>query len=498
MTIQNALISVYYKEGIAELAQFLNANGVRIFSTGGTFEYLESLGILPIKIETLTGFPEILDGRVKTLHPAVFSGILAKRNGDHQLQLQQLEFPNFDLVVVNLYPFEETVASNASHAEIIEKIDIGGVALIRAAAKNYAFVNILSSVYQYAPFIQSFANNKLESNENQRLQLAIAAFELTAKYDQAIFNYLNRNNENATDYIALKYGENPHQQARLEGNWSQYFKQFAGKTISYNNLLDIEAALRLYQDFPTNKTCCAIFKHNTPCGIAFSDNILDAWQKALACDPVSAFGGVIILNHHLDLSLAKEINQIFYEIILAPSFDPAALEILKSKKNRIILEIQNFNYSQESRRSFLGLELVQTNDELDPFLEKLTLVSGKNDYTSSDDLHFAILCAKHLKSNAIAIVKNQQMIGAGSGQTSRIDALKQAITKMVAMGFNSEKSTIGSDAFFPFSDGVEIALNAGIMNIVQPGGSVRDQEVIDFCNKNHINMWFTGIRHFKH
>lgn len=499
-TIQNALISVFDKQGIDELVTVLHESKITIYSTGGTFEYIKSLGIPAIKIETLTGYPEMLEGRVKTLHPAVFAGILAKRTPDHLSQIAQAELPLFDLVVVNLYPFEDTVASGAGHDAIIEKIDIGGVSLIRAAAKNYQFLHILCKPEQYASFTEYQRGGNTIDGLDLRRQLATEAFKVTSDYDAHIYQYLSGSNYKSTgSNMQLKYGENPHQSAELNGNTETYFHQLAGKQISFNNLMDIESALKLKSDFNTEQAMVAIFKHNNPCGVAIADSPVIAWRKALDCDPTSAFGGVIILNRPLELDLAREIDELFFEVVMATEIHEDALQLLKGKKNRIILRLNPAKLPTQTVRSFMDLRLVQDTDTINPFEEKLEMVTNPvHSPASQADLHLAIACVKHLKSNAISIVKNGQMIGAGTGQTSRVDALLQAIDKAKKYNFDLTDSIVGSDAFFPFADTAELIFKNGIKTIVQPGGSIRDKEVIAFCNEHNIEMYFTGIRHFKH
>lgn len=498
VTINSALISVFYKDGLDILVDLLHERGVKLFATGGTYDFIIGRNIPVEKVENLTGFPEMLEGRVKTLHPAVFAGILAKRNESDLKQMEEMQFPLFDLVIVNLYPFSETLQQTSEHSKLIEKIDIGGVSLIRAAAKNYEYVTILSSPQQYTKMCNLLNSGKNQISLDERLQFAAEAFQLTVAYDSAIGGYLSERAGLNPDR-ALKYGENPHQKAGLKGDLSRYVKQLSGKELSYNNLLDINAALKMMHDFKSIKPVFAIFKHNNPCGVATGVNTLDAWKRALACDPLSAFGGILICNQRIDLDTAQEINELFYEVLMCPEFTPQAFELLQKKKNRILLEIQPYTMPVSTERSFMELSLIQENDKVDPFTEDLKQVTNYTEYTlDNTDIHFAIACVKHLKSNAIAIVKDQQMIGAGSGQTSRIDALEQAITKAKRMGFDLKDSVLASDAFFPFTDSVEQIHTAGISTIVQPGGSVKDQEIIDYCNDHKLNMFFTGIRHFNH
>lgn len=502
--IKTALISVYHKDGLDEILNLLNNDGVKFLSTGGTKSFIESLGYECEAVEDLTGYPSILGGRVKTLHPKIFGGILNRRDNDTDCQqVKQYAIPAIDLVIVDLYPFVDTVKSGASDADIIEKIDIGGISLIRAAAKNYNDVIIVASKAQYAPLAQLLKENGAKSNVAQRRWFAKEAFSVSSSYDSSIFEYFDGNEQPSALRIAIdnskimRYGENPHQRGMFFGDFDKMFTQVHGKEISYNNLLDIDAAVSLISEF--NDTTFAILKHNNACGIASRDNILDAWKDALAGDPVSAFGGVLIANSNIDKATAEEINKIFFEVIIAPSYCDDALEILKQKKNRIIL-IQNCkNDTKMQFRSILNGALVQERDLKNETPEDLIKVTTKAvDASQIEDLLFANKIVKHSKSNAIVLAKGKQLYASGIGQTSRVDALKQAIAKAQSFGFDLEGAVMASDAFFPFPDCVEIAHNAGINAVIQPGGSVRDNESIEYCNKNDVAMVTTGIRHFKH
>jgi len=501
--IKSALISVYYKDGLDEIITVLNQQGVKIFSTGGTKEYIEKLGIEVTSIEDLTGYPSILGGRVKTLHPKIFGGILAIRDDkEHQSQLKEYEIPEIDLVIVNLYPFEETVASGAQFNEIIEKIDIGGISLIRAAAKNHKDAVIIASKEQYPELLDLLKNNNGETTFDDRLKFAAKAFAVSSGYDSAIFNWFNN-----FDYPAfrlsvnkkknLRYGENPHQHGVFYGDFDKYFEQLHGKEISYNNLLDVDAAVSLIADF--KEITVAILKHNNACGLASRPTLVQAWKDALAGDPVSAFGGIVITNTNIDIEAATEIDKIFVEVIIAPNYDEEALKILKNKKNRIILIQKDNNLPDINVRTLLNGVLVQQRDSKTEDLSDLTTVTNTAPTDIEiENLLFANKIVKHSKSNAIILAKNKQLIGNGVGQTSRVDALKQAIAKAQLFKFELNGAVMASDAFFPFADCAEIAFKAGIKSIIQPGGSVRDKDTIDFCNNNNISMVFTGIRHFKH
>jgi phosphoribosylaminoimidazolecarboxamide formyltransferase/IMP cyclohydrolase len=488
--LQRALISVYYKDGLDSLARQLHTLGVEIYSTGGTRNFLEDLGLPVFAVEDLTSYPSILGGRVKTLHPKVFGGILGRSDDlNDAAQLEEFEIPSFDLVMVDLYPFEETLASGAAESEIIEKIDIGGVSLIRAAAKNFHDVLVISSKDQYGDLAEMLKVGS--SNLKQRQHFAALAFQITAQYDTAISAWFSNNNK------ALRYGENPHQKAKFIGNLSEVFTQLHGKELSYNNLLDIDAAVQLIGDFPSEG--CAIIKHNNACGAALDANQVQAWRKALAGDSVSAFGGIFVFNTKLEAAVASECDKLFFEVILAPSYSEEALSILKSKKNRIILETKDYQKPKLLLRSVLNGTLVQEPDVLIETREGFQVVTNiKPDNSYLADLEFAAILVKHTKSNAIVLVKNLQLLASGTGQTSRIDAMHQAIYKAERMEFTTKNSVLASDAFFPFADSIELCAAAGIAAIIQPGGSVRDGEVIASANALNLAMVFTGTRHFKH
>lgn len=490
--IQRALISVYYKDGLEEIAKALHDRDVEIFSTGGTRSFIENLGIPVVAVEDLTSYPSILGGRVKTLHPKVFGGILGRRQDEGDLaQLDQYEIPGFDLVMVDLYPFEETLASGASESEIIEKIDIGGVSLIRAAAKNFNDVVVVSDRFQYALLLEILITQKGKTTIEQRKSFASEAFRITSTYDLAIRDWFSGNQK------PLRYGENPHQKAYFEGDLNEVFDQLHGKELSYNNLLDIDAALALIEDFPSSG--CAIIKHNNACGAALDSIQLNAWKKALAGDPVSAFGGIFVFNEELSSETASECDKLFFEVILAPAYSEEALSILKSKKNRIILKTKDFNRPQKLRRSILNGQLIQESDSKTEKASHFQLVSGvQPSELLLKDLEFAAVLVKHTKSNAIVLVKNLQLLASGTGQTSRIDALHQAAKKAERMNLHAKGAVLASDAFFPFADSIEASAETGISAIIQPGGSVRDQEVIDAAKRLNITMVFTGTRHFKH
>ena len=491
-TINTALISVFNKDGLDEMLHALAQAGVKFLSTGGTQAFIQSQGYECDAVEDLTGYPSILGGRVKTLHPKVFGGILSRRdNSDDCAQVKQYDIPAIDLVVVDLYPFEQTVASGASEDEIIEKIDIGGVSLIRAAAKNFRDVAIVASKAQYATLVSMMrSNGGAATTLAQRRQLATMAFGVTSHYDTAI-------NAHFAGEKTLRYGENPHQHGKFVGDFDAMFTQLHGKEISYNNLLDIDAAVALMADF--SQPTFAILKHNNACGVATRDNLADAFTAALAGDPVSAFGGVLIANREIDTHTAELMNKLFIEVCIAPAYTDAALEILTTKKNRVLLVMKPINLPATTCRSALNGMLVQQRDtrvETETDLRPVT--TAVPTASQVDDLLMANVIVKHSKSNAITIVKNGQLLASGVGQTSRVDALKQAIEKARAFGHSLDGAVMASDAFFPFADCVEIAHEAGITAVVQPGGSVRDQESVDYCNQHGMAMVMTGTRHFKH
>lgn len=504
--IKGALISVFYKDGLSEIVKELDKNGVTIYSTGGTQTFIEELGIKPVAVESLTGYPSILGGRVKTLHPKVFGGILARRDNPKDIeQLAEYQIPEIDLVIVDLYPFEQTVASGAQEQAIIEKIDIGGISLIRAAAKNFKDVAIVASVDQYATLLEILQTQQGSTTMEQRRNLAAHAFQVSSHYDTAIFNYFNRQEgidcfkESISNGTPLRYGENPHQAAKFYGDLDAIFEKLWGKEISYNNMLDIDAAVNLIAEFHSEPTF-AILKHNNACGVASRATLLEAWNDALAGDPVSAFGGVLICNREVDASTAERINELFFEVIIAPAYEPQALEILKRKKNRIILIQKEAERKAIQFRSLLGGVAVQQRDDkvggADSQINNVTekAVTGEE----LQELIFANKIVKHSKSNAIVLTKGGMLLASGIGQTSRVDALRQAIAKAQSFGFDLRGAAMASDAFFPFADCAEIAHKAGIATIIQPGGSLRDQDTVDYCNANGIAMVTTGLRHFKH
>ncbi len=502
--IKSALISVYYKDNLDKIVKKLNDLGVRIISTGGTKDFIEKQGIKVTAVEELTTYPSILGGRVKTLHPKVFGGILSRRDNEmDQSQLNQYEIPAIDLVIVDLYPFEETVSSGASEQDIIEKIDIGGISLIRAAAKNFKDVLVLSSRSQYQDLLDLLHEQNGETSLEDRKKYAAQAFNISSHYDTAIFNFFNQKNEikafkeSLVDGQQLRYGENPHQKGYFFGKLEDLFEKLHGKELSYNNLLDIDAAVGLISEF--DEPTFAILKHNNACGIASRPVLLDAWKDSLAGDPVSAFGGILITNVKLDKATAEEIDQLFFEVIIAPSYEDAALDVLKKKKNRIILVQKPLKLSNYQYRSALNGLLFQEKD-LSRETEKDMEVVTKKAPTRQEyeDLEFANKIVKHTKSNTIVFVKNKQLYASGIGQTSRVDALKQAVEKAKNFGFDLDGAVMASDAFFPFPDCVELADNSGITSVIQPGGSIKDKDSIEYCDQHGMAMVFTGIRHFKH
>ncbi|SEL16202.1 bifunctional phosphoribosylaminoimidazolecarboxamide formyltransferase/IMP cyclohydrolase [Parapedobacter koreensis] len=502
--IKNALISVYYKDGLDPLIHLLQHHGVTFYSTGGTETFIRDLGYDVVPVEDLTGYPSILGGRVKTLHPKVFGGILSRRplESDKQ-QLQEYEIPEIDLVIVDLYPFEETVASGAPEQAIIEKIDIGGISLIRAAAKNHNDVVIVASKDDYQFLADILTENEGYTFLQHRREFAKRAFNVSSHYDSAIFNYFNqeqplqvfkRSEQRAQ---VLRYGENPHQQGVFYGNLDDLFDKLNGKELSYNNLVDVDAALSLIDEFDT--PTFAILKHTNACGVASRANLLAAWQDALACDPVSAFGGVIICNGEIDEVTAMEINKLFFEVLIAPAYTDSALRVLSSKKNRIVLKRKDVPLPAKQVKTLLNGIIEQDKDAIIEGASQMQVVTTSTPSDEAlEDLLFANKVVKHTKSNAIVLAKNGQLSASGVGQTSRVDALRQAIQKATSFGFDLHGAVLASDAFFPFSDCVEIAAEAGITAITQPGGSIRDQESIDMANKKGVAMVFTGVRHFKH
>ena len=501
--MKTALVSVFHKDGLEEIITTLHKEGVQLLSTGGTQEFIESLGIPCQRVEDLTGYPSILGGRVKTLHPKVFGGILGRRDNEgDQVQMVNYEIPEIDLVIVDLYPFEATVASGASHEAIIEKIDIGGISLIRAAAKNHKDVVIVASKDQYAPLTDILRSKGAQTTLEERVWFAKEAFGVSSAYDSAIFNYFDGENgsmfRKAINHPnALRYGENPHQKGYFYGDFEAMFDQIHGKEISYNNLLDINAAVDLIDEF--EDTTFAILKHNNACGLASRDTLLQAWTDALAGDPVSAFGGVLITNRAIDKATAEEINKIFFEVIIAPDYDVNALEILTQKKNRIILVRKETEMPRQQYRSVLNGVLVQDRDLKTEIPEDCKPVTNKVATAEEiEDMLFANKIVKNSKSNAIVLAKNKQLLASGVGQTSRVDALKHAIEKAHGFGFDLNGAVMASDAFFPFPDCVEIAHEAGVTAVIQPGGSVRDAESVQYCNDHDVAMVITGFRHFKH
>ena len=501
--IKTALVSVYHKEGLDEIITKLHEEGVKFLSTGGTRQFIESLGYPCQAVEELTTYPSILGGRVKTLHPKVFGGILCRRELEQDMQqIEKYDIPEIDLVIVDLYPFEATVASGADAQAIIEKIDIGGISLIRAAAKNFNDVVIVASQAQYKPLYEMLQEHGACSSIEERRWLAKEAFAVSSHYDSAIFNYFDGEEGSAFRYAAssqkaLRYGENPHQKGVFYGNFEALFDQIHGKEISYNNLLDIQAAVDLIDEF--SETTFAILKHNNACGLASRPTVLEAWTDALAGDPVSAFGGVLITNAPINKAVAEEINKIFFEVIIAPDYDVDALEILGQKKNRIILVRKPAQLPKKQFRSLLGGVLVQDRDlKVETPADLKTVTVKEPTAQEVEDMLFANKIVKNSKSNAIVLAKGKQLIASGVGQTSRVDALKQAIEKAKNFGFSLQGAVMASDAFFPFPDCVEIAGNEGITAVIQPGGSVKDQLSFDYCNEHGIAMVTTGFRHFKH
>ncbi|MBI5914701.1 MAG: bifunctional phosphoribosylaminoimidazolecarboxamide formyltransferase/IMP cyclohydrolase [Bacteroidetes bacterium] len=503
--INSALISVFHKEGLEEIIRELHRLGVVMYSTGGTQTYIEELGVPVVAVEDLTGYPSILDGRVKTLHPKVFGGILARREAGHRAQLSQYGIPEIDVVIVDLYPFEETVASTGDEAAIIEKIDIGGISLIRAAAKNFRDVAVVPSKGEYGMFLQLLRGKQGFTDLEDRKELARRAFKVSSNYDTAIFNYFNRGSDELSfkhsihQSETLRYGENPHQQGVFFGDLDKMFVKLGGKAISYNNLVDIDAAVQLMREFRDAGPTFAILKHTNACGLATRPTLTGAWQAALACDNVSAFGGIFVCNKKLDLATAQEIDQLFYEVLIAPGFDTDALELLAAKKNRILLKIKDFFVRPRSFRSLLNGVVEQDTDLKTETRADLKVVTKTAPIEAeTDDLLFANIAVKHLKSNGIALVKNRQLIGMGCGQPNRVDALRQAIAKAKSFGFDLQGAVMASDAFFPFPDCVEIADQVGITAVIHPGGSIKDQDSVAYCDAHGMGMVMTGVRHFRH
>jgi phosphoribosylaminoimidazolecarboxamide formyltransferase/IMP cyclohydrolase len=503
-TIQSALISVFDKTGLEPIVKQLHNQNVIIYSTGGTEDFIKNLGIPVVPVEDVTSYPSILGGRVKTLHPKVFGGILNRQDNPSDVeQMKAYEIPQIDLVIVDLYPFEKTVASGASEADIIEKIDIGGISLIRAAAKNFKDTVIVASVNEYNYLLDVISTQNGATTLEQRKLLATKAFHVSSHYDSAIFNYFNTDETYYKQSIAngqiLRYGENPHQKGYFFGDFEQMFTKVHGKELSYNNLLDVDAAVNLILEFKHNNPTFAILKHNNACGLATRATMKQAYLDALAGDPTSAFGGVLIANGTIDTETALEINQLFCEVVIAPSYDEKAVEILQEKKNRIILIQNEVELPQKQVRTCLNGLLIQDKNSVTDNKEGLKTVTTKEPTNQEiEDLLFASKICKNTKSNTIVFAKNGQLIAAGTGQTSRVDALKQAIEKANSFNFDLHGAVMASDAFFPFPDCVEIAHLAGITAVIQPGGSIKDELSIAYCNENNLAMVFTGTRHFKH
>jgi phosphoribosylaminoimidazolecarboxamide formyltransferase/IMP cyclohydrolase len=503
--INNALISVFDKTGLDEIVKKLDEQGVTIYSTGGTQKFIEDIGINVERVEDLTSYPSILGGRVKTLHPKVFGGILSRRdNTTDREQTAEYEIPELDLVIVDLYPFEQTVASGADHQAIIEKIDIGGISLIRAAAKNYKDVVIIPSKDQYAPFLDIISGQTEGTTMEERKSFARDAFNVSSHYDTHIFNYFNQDEKDAfkqsiPEAKVLRYGENPHQKGVFYGDLDAMFDQLHGKALSYNNLLDVDAAVQLMADFVNDDPTFAILKHNNACGLATRSTISQAYKDALAGDPVSAFGGILISNKPIDLEAATDIHELFCEVVIAPGYNADALELLKGKKNRVLLVQKEVALPKKQFRTILNGVLEQDKDLItDQKANFETRTKARPTEQELIDLEFANKLVKHTKSNTIVLAKNRQLLASGTGQTSRVDALRQAIHKAQSFDFDLKGAVMASDAFFPFPDCVEIANNAGVTAVVQPGGSIKDQLSIDYCDTANMSMVFTGNRHFKH
>lgn len=502
--IQSALISVFSKEGLEPIVKKLHEHNVTLYSTGGTEDFIKNLGIPVVPVEDVTSYPSILGGRVKTLHPKVFGGILNRQdNASDVEQMKEFNIPQLDVVIVDLYPFEKTVASGASEADIIEKIDIGGISLIRAAAKNFKDTVIIASVNEYSLFLDLITNQDCSTTLEDRKLLSAKAFHTSSHYDTAIFNYFNEDptiyKESSANGHILRYGENPHQKGFFFGDFDAIFTKYNGKELSYNNLLDVDAAVNLIAEFKNDAPTFAILKHNNACGLATRSSIKEAYLAALACDPTSAFGGVLIANTGIDAATAHEINSLFCEVVIAPSYDQDAITILSEKKNRIVLKIKEVELPQKQVRTCLNGLLVQDKNNITDnkqALKTVTLTAPSEQ--EIEDLLFASKICKNTKSNTIVFAKNNTLISSGTGQTSRVDALKQAVEKAQTFGFELKGAVMASDAFFPFPDCVELAKQAGITAVIQPGGSVKDQLSIDYCNDNKLSMVFTGTRHFKH
>jgi phosphoribosylaminoimidazolecarboxamide formyltransferase / IMP cyclohydrolase len=507
--IQSALISVFYKDGLEPIVKLLSESGVTIYSTGGTQTFIEKLGVKVVPVEDLTSYPSILGGRVKTLHPSVFGGILGKRDDEtHLAEMKQYNIPEIDLVIVDLYPFEETVASTTDEKAIIEKIDIGGPSMIRGAAKNHKDVTVVANKADYVLLEKILSEQKGETSLEQRRMFAIKAFDVCTAYDSAISNYFHQLSV-ATPFNkeekAMRYGENPHQKATFFGNLNEIFEQLNGKELSYNNLVDVDAAIQLISEFPKAPPSegfgevFAIIKHTNVCGVAVRSTVKESWDAALAGDPESAFGGVLVCNGTVDKATADAINEIFFEVLIAPAYDEDALAVLKSKKNRILLKHKErgTNRAAEMHRSLLNGVLIQGTDEGN-YTEWKEAGGRETTATEKEDLKFANIICKHLKSNAIALIRNKQLVGKGCGQTSRIDSLRQAVEKAKQFNFDLNGAVMASDAFFPFNDCVKLGHEAGITSFIQPGGSIRDKDSIEYCVEHKLAMVITGMRHFKH
>jgi len=503
-TIKSALISVFHKDGLAPIVQKLNDLNVTIYSTGGTEKFIRELGIPVTPVDEVTSYPSILGGRVKTLHPKVFGGILNRQDNESDVaELAEYNIPQIDLVIVDLYPFEKTVASGASEQDIVEKIDIGGISLIRASAKNFKDTFTVSSMDQYDAFLEILSENSGTTSIEQRKKFAAKSFNISSHYDTAIFNYFNEDEVvfKASEMVSktLRYGENPHQKGYFFGNLDAMFDKLHGKELSYNNLLDVDAAVNLMNEFLGEAPTFAVLKHNNACGFSQRETIKQAYLDALAGDPVSAFGGVLISNTEIDTETAKEIHTLFCEVVIAPSFSEEALSILKGKKNRVLLIQKTTVLPIQNVRTALNGLLVQDKDCITDAVEDFNYATNtKPSDTELKDLLFASKICKHTKSNTIVFTKNNQLLASGTGQTSRVDALTQAIEKANNFGFDLNGAVMASDAFFPFPDCVEIAEKAGIKSVIQPGGSIKDQLSIDYCNANNVSMVLTGTRHFKH
>jgi phosphoribosylaminoimidazolecarboxamide formyltransferase/IMP cyclohydrolase len=505
-TITSALLSVFSKDGLEPIVRKLHEQNVTLYSTGGTEEFIKNLGIPVVPVEDITSFPEIFGGRVKTLHPKIFGGILNRQdNSTDVAQMQEFNIPQIDVVIVDLYPFEKTVASGANESDSIEKIDIGGISLIRAAAKNFKDTIIVPSVNEYEMFLQLITEGNGTTTLEQRRQLATKAFNVSSHYDSAIFNYFNKNHQETVLKISeqkgqvLRYGENPHQRGFFFGDFEAMFTKLHGKELSYNNLLDVDAAVNLILEFKTNQPTFAILKHNNACGLATRNSMKEAYLTALAGDPTSAFGGVLIANGKIDEATAIEINALFCEVVIAPSYNEKAISILSEKKNRIILVQKEVSLPQTNVRTCLNGTLVQDRNNVTDTKDGLKTVTMLEPSSQEvEDLLFASKICKNTKSNTIILAKNNTLISSGTGQTSRVDALKQAIEKANTFGFDLNGAVMASDAFFPFPDCVEIAKHAGVTAVIQPGGSIKDELSINYCNENKVAMVFTGTRHFKH